>query len=83
LKITIKLIEHDSEYIANCPELDINCYGENKREAVKRLIYVLQFYIESAKDLGLDVDQFDEVAVDGEFSVVKSEAYCQKSNSIN
>ncbi len=66
MKITVNLIKMDNEYIANCPELDINCYGSNKNEALKRIQSVIYFYIDSAKELGLDVENLHEIMVDGE-----------------
>ncbi len=66
MRISIKLTEKENEYIANCPELDINCYGNNRKQAVRRIQQVIEFYVQSAKELGLDVEQFNEVAVDGE-----------------
>lgn len=66
MRISIKLTEKENEYIANCPELDINCYGNNRNEAVRRIQQVIEFYVQSAKELGLDVEQFNEMAVDGE-----------------
>jgi hypothetical protein len=69
VKISIKTIELENEVIANCPELDINCYGASRRDAVRRLMNVLYFYMDSARDLGLDVEQFDDICVDGENSM--------------
>ena len=65
MKITVNLIELDNEYIATCPELDINCYGADKNEAVKRIQNVINFYLNSAKELGLDVINFNEIQIDG------------------
>ena len=66
MKITVNLIKMDDEFIANCPELDINCYGSNKSEALKRIQSVIYFYIDSAKELGLDVENLQEILIDGE-----------------
>jgi predicted RNase H-like HicB family nuclease len=66
MKLSIKLHEHEGKYIANCPELDVNCYGTDRSQAVRRLKNVLQFYISSALEFGLEVERFDEIAVDGE-----------------
>lgn len=65
MRISINLTEKENEYIANCPELDINCYGENRNQAVHRLQQVIQFYIQSARDLGLDVERFNEISIEG------------------
>jgi predicted RNase H-like HicB family nuclease len=66
MKISVNLIKHDNEFIANCPELDINCFGSNKNEALKRIKNVIYFYVESARDLGLDVENLHEIMIDGE-----------------
>ena len=85
MKITVKIFETEQEFIANCPELDINCYGASRHTAVQRLIRVLQFYIDAAKEFGLDVEHLDSVTVDGEqyidFSCV--EPALQKSTLMN
>ncbi|MFA5518282.1 MAG: hypothetical protein WDA74_03420 [Spirochaetota bacterium] len=56
MNISINLINTGTEFIANCPELDINCYGSDKEEAMQRIRKVIAFYIESAKELGLDIN---------------------------
>jgi predicted RNase H-like HicB family nuclease len=66
VKIFIKVIELDNEFIANCPELDVNCYGKTRNEAVRRLVSVLRFYIDSAHEMGLDVERLDTVLVEGD-----------------
>jgi phosphosulfolactate synthase (CoM biosynthesis protein A) len=68
MKISVKLIEHDNEFIANCPELDINCYGGNRNDAIRRIQSVINFYIESAKELGLDVENLSEIMIEGEWN---------------
>ena len=66
MKLSIKLVELEREFIAHCPELDINCYGFNRKEAVRRLKNVLRFYIDSAQEFGLDVEGIDTIAIEGE-----------------
>ncbi|HQN74784.1 MAG TPA: hypothetical protein P5346_00015 [Spirochaetota bacterium] len=66
MKISVKLIQNENEIIANCPELDINCYGSDKDEAIRRIGSVINFYINSAKELGLDVENLNEITIDGE-----------------
>ncbi len=66
MKIHVKIIESGKEIIANCPELDVNCYGNTRDEAVRRLVNVLQFYVDAAQELGLDVEQLETVLLDGE-----------------
>jgi len=62
MKITIDLIQQENEFIAVCPELDINCYGKDKPDAVRRIHNVIDFYIQSAKELGFDVNEFKEIS---------------------
>lgn len=66
MKITIKLIQSESEFIATCPELDINCYGSDKEEAARRIQSVIHFYVDSARALGLDVEKLNEISFEGE-----------------
>ena len=75
MKISVKLIKNNDEIIANCPELDINCYGSDRDEAVRRIKSVIDFYINSAKELGLDVESLNEIVIDGDkndFSTIDS-----------
>jgi hypothetical protein len=65
MKLSIQVIELDREYIANCPELEINCYGADRNDAIRRIQNVLQFYISSAQELGFDVENFDSMIIDG------------------
>ena len=66
MKLSIRITKLENEFIANCPELEINCYGIDKLDAVRRIQNVLQFYISSAQELGFDVEDFDTMVVDGE-----------------
>lgn len=66
MKLSIKIIQNQKEIIANCPELDINCYGSDKDEAIRRIKNVISFYVDSAKELGLDVEKLNEISIDGE-----------------
>ncbi len=75
MKITIKLIEADNEIIATCPELDINCYGSDKEEAARRIQSVIHFYVDSARSLGLDVEQLNEISVEGEIGRLDDTAF--------
>ncbi|MGQ9848166.1 MAG: hypothetical protein ACUVQP_11805 [Bacteroidales bacterium] len=65
MKLSIKLIERNHEYIATCPELDISCYASNKNEAIKRIQNILFFYMQSAQELGFSVESFETIDVDG------------------
>ncbi len=46
----------DDEYVANCPELEIFCYGKDELEARARIKKVIEFYAETASDLGYKID---------------------------
>jgi len=83
MKISVQVIEAENEYIATCPELDINCYGYDKKEAVNRIEKVIQFYIESAKELGLDVDSLHEIKIDGENRETQNPQINMPSEAIN
>ncbi|MCP4131894.1 MAG: hypothetical protein GY754_13015 [bacterium] len=84
MKISISLIKKENEFIANCPELDINCYGANKNEAIRRIKSVIHFYIDSAKELGLNVDSLDEITVEGHKDRDRNNSLCyQSSETIN
>ncbi len=66
MKISIRLIENNNEIIANCPELDINCYAADKNEALRRIRDVIHFYVDSARELGLSVETLQELSIEGE-----------------
>lgn len=83
MKISIKLIEHQNEIIANCPELDINCYGSDKDEAIRRIKRVIHFYINSARELGLDVEKLSEISIEGESNIHQFDETSNNSNTIN
>jgi len=84
MKISVKLIENKSEFIANCPELDINCYGSNKNEAIRRIKSVIQFYIDSAKELGLDVQNLNEILIEGDINQsLKEDILLNSTDTIN
>ncbi|MDY6935848.1 MAG: hypothetical protein SVZ03_16725 [Spirochaetota bacterium] len=83
MKLSVKLIEAGNEFIATCQELDINCYGPTKEKALGRIKNVLLFYIDSAKELGLIVDNFEAISIDGEHTIIPNETYQSKTNAIN
>jgi len=72
MKLSINLVENKDKIVANCPELDINCYGTNREEAVRRIHNVIDFYISSAKELGFDVENFEDIKIQGEESIQKN-----------
>lgn len=84
MKLSIKIIQSHDEIIANCPELDINCYGSDRDEAVRRIKKVIDFYVDSAKELGLDVESLSEISVEGEINHGIKDSYaCAHPDSIN
>lgn len=66
MKLSAELIESEHEFIARCPELDINCYGNDRKEAIRRLKNVIHFYINSAKEFGLEVEGQVAISIEGE-----------------
>jgi hypothetical protein len=84
MKLSIKLIQNHEEIIANCPELDINCYGSDKDEAIRRIKTVINFYVDSAKELGLDVESLTEISVEGEMNqFIDDTTNCHHPSTIN
>jgi predicted RNase H-like HicB family nuclease len=73
MNISINLLKSENEFIASCPELEINCYGKNKIEAVRRIKNVLQFYMHSAKELGLDIENIESFTIDGQIAKLNQE----------
>ena len=65
MKLSITLMQLEDEYIASCPELEINCYGSDRSDAIRRIKNVLQFYIASAQELGFEVESLDTMVIDG------------------
>ncbi len=83
MNISIKLIDNGSEYIANCPELDINCYGSDRDEALRRIRAVINFYINSAKELGISINPLKDVSFEGGEINFFSNQTLQNNSSIN
>jgi predicted RNase H-like HicB family nuclease len=44
-------------YVASCPELDIYAYGDSIENAVERLKRVVSFYMESAEEQGMTLEE--------------------------
>ncbi len=84
MKLSIKLIQNHDEIIANCPELDINCYGSDRNEAICRIKKVINFYMDSARELGLDVEGLNEISIEGENNKSIPEKFmASHTNTIN
>ena len=75
MKITVNLIQQKNEFIAVCPELDINCYGRDKSDAIKKINNVIMFYIQSAKEMGFDVNELNEIFIEDEPYYLKDPHY--------
>ncbi len=82
MKLSAEIIKSEKEYIARCPELDINCYGYNRNEAIRRLRSVIRFYISSAKELGLEIDELTAISLNGE-NEFDNQVKSNPSNSVN
>ena len=81
MKLSITLMQLEDEYIASCPELEINCYGSDKGDAIRRIKNVLQFYIASAQELGFEVESLDTMVIEGGNALpfrnhAKAEIFC-------
>lgn len=83
MKLSIKLINKNDEYIATCPELDISCYASNKNEALKRIQSILTFYMEAAHELGFTVENFDAIDVDGNHYLLNCTAYHSSNSTLH
>jgi hypothetical protein len=84
MKLSIKLINNHDEIIANCPELDISCYGSDRNEAIRRIKKVINFYMESARELGLEVENLTEISIDGENKQTLNDKFITScTNTIN
>jgi predicted RNase H-like HicB family nuclease len=83
MKISVTLFEQENQYIASCPELEINCYGADKAEAARRIRDVLTFYIRSAEELGLEVEKFDNVSIEGFEMPLPRHAWHSAPESVN
>lgn len=49
--------DKDDTYIASCPKLEVYSYGRTFDKAVARLKEVVNFYMESAKELGVSLEE--------------------------
>jgi predicted RNase H-like HicB family nuclease len=59
MKLTVNIVENNNRIIANCPELDVHCFCDDRENAIQRIMQVIKFYIDSAVDLGLNIDISD------------------------
>lgn len=55
---SVDVFEKDPDtYMARCPELDVCSYGGSLEEAVERLKQIVNFYIESADEMGMTLEE--------------------------
>ena len=55
---SIDVFRKDAEtFVASCPELDIFSYGRTLEAAVDRLKRVVNFYLESADEMGVTLEE--------------------------
>lgn len=84
MKVSVQLFRKNDKFVATCQDLEISCYGSSRNEAVQRFKKVLSFYMDSAKELGLDVESFDSLVVEGKYSgKIQTEDYSHLSKMIN
>ena len=50
-------LNKDNKYIATSPELNVFSYGETADKAVDRLDKIINFYMESADELGVSIEE--------------------------
>ena len=50
-------LNKDNKYIATSPELNVFSYGETANSAVERLDKIVKFYMESAEELGVTLEE--------------------------
>jgi predicted RNase H-like HicB family nuclease len=56
--------EGNDSYIATCPKLNIYGCGRSVEEAVARLKKIVNFYIESAEELGISLEELCNASKD-------------------
>ena len=55
--LSVDVFRKDAEtFVASCPELDIFSYGRTLETAVERLKRVVTFYLESADEMGVTLE---------------------------
>jgi predicted RNase H-like HicB family nuclease len=58
MKFPIEIFkEGDGKYIATCPRLEIYSYGDNIETTINRMKEIVKFYIESAEELGISLEE--------------------------
>lgn len=58
MEFTVEVFrDKENRYIASCPKLEVYSYGHTLDNAVSRLEKVVAFYVESAKELGVSLEE--------------------------
>ncbi|MBU2599521.1 hypothetical protein KJ849_02955 [bacterium] len=60
MELVIEVFKKEEErdaYIASCPKLDVYGCGKSIEEAIYRLKKILNFYVESADELGISLEE--------------------------
>lgn len=66
-------------FVASCPELDIYSYGVSVEAAVNRLKKVVGFYLESADEMGVSLEELGLAHASDKNPVPRVSAINQKS----
>ncbi|MBI4777942.1 type II toxin-antitoxin system HicB family antitoxin [Candidatus Desantisbacteria bacterium] len=57
MKLPIEIFkEGDASYIVSCPRLEIYSYGKTVNTAIQRMKEIVKFYVESADQLGVSLE---------------------------
>ncbi|MDI6786110.1 MAG: hypothetical protein QMD92_05305 [bacterium] len=65
MELVVEVFKEGNEsYIASCPKLDIYGCGKSIEEAVSRLKKIVNFYVESAEELGISLEELCDASKD-------------------
>ncbi len=86
MKLPIEIFkEGDASYIVSCPRLEIYSYGNTVNKAVQRMKEIVKFYVESADQLGISLEDAcgvsDELCLHVEPCSISENPPIQKSRS--
>ncbi|MEW6095973.1 MAG: hypothetical protein AB1567_05555 [bacterium] len=59
--------EGEQAYLASYPKLQIYSYGKTVQESISRLKEIIKFYIDSANELGISVENLCNVPLEETF----------------
>lgn len=58
MEFTVEVFrDKENRYIASCPKLEIYSYGHTMDKAINRLEKVVAFYMDSARELGVTLEE--------------------------